>query len=190
MRVKARIRRKLLTAEELFRLSTSGRRYELVKGELYDMSPEGARHGGVAMEAATLLGAHVNANQLGRVFAAETGFIVRRDPDTIRAPDVAFVAKDRLPPPPRGGLPVGFMDLAPDLAVEVLSPTDRPPEVRDKVEEWLRAGTRLVWLIDPAAHTVTVYRAPDDPQLLSEDATLDGVQVVPGFACRVRELFV
>ena len=139
MRVKARIRRNLLTAEELFRLSSSGRRYELVKGELYDMSPEGARHGGVAMEVPTLLGAHVNANQLGRVFAAETGFIVRRDPDTVRAPDVAFVAKDRLPPPPRRAAG-RIHDLAPDLAVEVLSPTDRPPEVRDKVEEWLRGG--------------------------------------------------
>ena len=82
------------------------------------------------------------------------------------------------------------MNLAHDLAVEVLSPTDRLPEVRDKVEEWLSAGTRLVWLVDPAAHTVTVYRTLDDLQLLSEHDVLDGGQVVPGFACRVRELFV
>ena len=86
MRVKARTRRKLLTAEEMFRLSTSGRRYELVKGELYEMPPAGARRGDVAMEIGALLRVHVRANQLGRVFAAETGFIVRRDPDTVRAP--------------------------------------------------------------------------------------------------------
>ena len=118
MMVKVRTRRTLLTAEELFRLSADCC-YELVKGELYEMPRAGARHGSSAMRVGILLGAYVNANQLGEVFAAETGFILRRDPDTVRAPDAFFVANDRLP---EVELPLSFLELAPDLAVEVVSP--------------------------------------------------------------------
>ena len=184
----SRTRKTLFTADELLRLSTTGRRYELVKGELFEMPPAGARHGDVAMEIGALLRNHVRANQLGKVFAAETGFILRRNPDTVRAPDDSFVSQERLP---EGDLPIGYMDLAPDLAVEVLSPTDRASEVREKVADWLRAGTRLVWVIDPATRSATAYRSLEDFQELSESETLDAREVVPGFACpvRVRDLF-
>ena len=185
MMVKVRTRRTLLTAEELFRLSADCC-YELVKGELYEMPPAGARHGSSAMRVGILLGAYVNANQLGEVFAAETGFILRRDPDTVRAPDASFVANDRLP---EGQLPLSFLELAPDLAVEVVSPGDTAREVQDKVEDWLRAGTRLVWTVYPATRSVNVYRSLEDVRVLSEDDTLEGDQVIPGFACKVRELF-
>jgi len=104
----------------------------------------------------------------------------------VRAPDASFVAKDRIPP---GELPQGYIELSPDLAVEVVSPSDRNPEVRDKVEEWLRAGTRLVWVIYPATRSVTVYRSLDDFENLSEEDNLDGGQVIPGFSCQIRELF-
>ena len=179
-------RKTLLTSEELLRLSRTGRRYELVEGELYEMPPAGARHGGVAMRIGSILSNYVYSNQLGEVFAAETGFVLQRNPDTVRAPDASYVAKDRLPPE---GLPVGFLGLAPDLAVEVVSPSDSPAEVEGKVEDWLRAGTRLVWVIHSETRSVTVYPALEDVWDLSEDDTLEGGQVVPGFACAVRELF-
>jgi Uma2 family endonuclease len=181
-----RVHKKLFTAAELFQLSIPGRRLELVKGELFEMAPAGGRHGSVAMTVGILLGAHVRANRLGRVFAAETGFILRLNPDTVRAPDAAFVAMHRLP---GGEPPIGFVDLAPDLAVEVLSPSDRPGEVAEKVADWLRAGTRLVWVIDPATRSATVYRSLDDVQELSVADRLDGEQVVPGFSCALAEVF-
>ena len=184
---KGRIRRTRLTAEELLRLSDTGRRYELVKGDLYEMPPAGARHGSVAGRIFARLIAYVEANQLGEVFAAETGFILRRNFDTVRAPDASFVAKDRLP---GGELPAGYLELAPDLVVEVVSPTDRPREVREKAEDWLRAGARLVWVINPATHSATVYQSPEVIEELSEDDNLEGEDVIPGFSCGIRDLFV
>ena len=180
-----RTRKTMLTAEELLHLPTAGR-LELVRGELYEMPPAGARHGDIASEIGALLRGHVKAHQLGRVFAAETGFIVQRDPDTVRAPDASFVAMNRLPP---GELPIGFLELAPDLAVEVVSPGDTTREVLEKVEDWLRAGTRLVWVVYPATRTVTVHRSLEDVSELSGSDMLDGQGVVPGFSCQVRNLF-
>ena len=182
-----RTRKTLLTAEELICLPTAGRRYELVKGELFEMPPAGGRHGSVAMRIGISLGSYVRDNQLGEVFAAETGFILRRNPDTVRAPDASFVSKERLP---IGELPAGYMNLAPDLAVEVVSPNDREAEVLDKVEEWLRAGTRLVWVIHPATRSAKVYRSLEEVQDLSEDDSLDGNQVIPGFTCKILDLFL
>jgi len=181
-----RTKKTTLTAEELLRLSTTGRRYELVKGELFEMPPAGGRHGSVAMRIGIVLGSYVRANELGEVFAAETGFILRRDPDTVRAPDAAFVAKERLP---AGELPPGYLEMVPDLAVEVVSPGDSAREVREKVADWLRAGVRLLWAIDPATRSVTVYRSPEDFDVLSEDNTLDGGQIIPGFSAKINDLF-
>lgn len=181
-----RTRKATLTAEELLRLSTTGRRYELVKGELFEMPLAGGRHGSVAMQIGTALGSYVWANELGEVFAPGTGFIVRRDPDTVRAPDAAFVAKERLP---RGELPHGYLEMVPDLAVEVVSPGDSAREVREKVADWMGAGVRLLWAIDPAARSVTVYRSTDDFDVLSEDDTLDGGLVIPGFSANINDLF-
>ena len=176
----------LFTAEELFHLPTNGRRLELVKGKVYEMPPAGASHGNVAMEIGALLRTYVRSNRLGRVFAAETGFIIHRDPDTVRAPDASFVSSERLP---AGELPIGYMDLPPDLAVEVVSPGDTQREVRDKVHDWLGAGTRLVWVINPATRSATVYRSSDDFDELTENQSLDGGDLVPGFTCQVRDLF-
>ena len=138
------------------------------------------------MQIGTLLNTHVRAHQIGRVFAAETGFILRRDPDTVRAPDASFVAEDRLLD---GELPIGYLELAPDLAVEVTSPSDRPREIQEKVADWLRAGTRLVWVIYPATRSATVHVSDDQFEEVSEEGTLLGERVIPGFACDLSELF-
>lgn len=182
-----RVHKTRFTAAELVQLSIPGKRLELVKGELFEMAPAGGRHGSVAMRLGILLGAYVMEHRLGETFAAETGFILRRNPDTVRAPDAAFVAADRLP---EGELPSGFLEMAPDLAVEVVSPSDSRRDVAEKVADWLRAGTRLVWVLDPATRSAAVYRSMvDAQQLLSEDDRLDGAQVVPGFSCALAELF-
>ena len=181
-----RTKKTTLTAEELLRLSTTGRRYELVKGELFEMPPAGGRHGSVAMRIGIVLGSYVRANDLGEVFAAETGFILRRDPDTVRAPDAAFVDRERLP---AGELPPGYLEMVPDLAVEVVSPGDSAREVLEKVADWMRSGVRLVWAIDPATRSVIVYRLLDDFDVLSEDDTLDGGRVIPGFSANLKDLF-
>ena len=182
-----RTRKTLFTAEELLRLSRGRSRYELVQGELFEMAPAGAKHGRSAVRANMLLGTYVQANQLGETFAAETGFILARNPDTVRAPDACFVSAERLPP---GELPASFLDIAPDLVVEVLSPEDTAGEVQQKVSEWLAAGTRLVWVIDPRRRSATVYRPLGDPQYLSENDVLGGEDVIPGFTCQVRDLVV
>ena len=141
----------------------------------------------IAGEIFGLLRNHVRSLGLGQVFAAETGFTLQRNPDTVRAPDAAFVAKDRMP---QGETPDGYLALAPDLAIEVISPNDRPRAVREKVADWLNAGTRLVWVIYPSSRTVTVHRPPSSVEELGGEDTLDGAEVVPGFTCRVEELFV
>jgi len=116
----------------------------------------------------------------------ETGFILRRGPDTVRAPDASFVARDRLT---SGELPTGFLEMAPDLAVEVVSPDDCRREIREKSESWIQAGTRLVWVIDPASRSATVYSSNGDVREVEEDGILDGEDSVPGFACSPSELF-
>ena len=178
--------KKLFTAEELLCLPSVGRRLELVKGKVYEMAPAGGRHGYAAMNTGIILGGHVRANSLGRVFAAETGFILWRDPDTVRAPDVAFVAQSRLPV---DEIPDSFIELAPDLVVEVVSPGDTQREVGGRVEEWLTAGVRLVWVLYPATHSAIIYRSLNDVTNLAADDFLDGEDVVPGFTCRVGDLF-
>jgi len=176
----------LMTAEELLRLPDTGHRYELIAGRLVKMPPTGGAHGAVANDLAYYLTAYVLSGQLGRVFAAETGFILRRNPDTVRAPDVAYVAKERLP---EGPLPSMFLQLAPDLLAEVTSPCDRPSEVRAKVEDWLQSGVRLVWVVDPAAQTVTAFYAEGETRVFVSGDELTADPVLPGFRCHVAELF-
>lgn len=178
--------KELFTAEELERLSSSGKRMELVKGKVYEMAPAGGRHGWVAMNAGTLLSVHVWQLDLGTLFATGTGFVLRRNPDTVRAPDVAFISSAKMA---LEDVPDGFIETIPDLVVEVVSPGDSRREVREKVEDWLRAGVRLVWVLFPATRTATVYRSVDDVTELSEDDALDGGDVVPGFSCSLREVF-
>ena len=176
----------VFTAEELLRFPRGRNRLELVKGKLYEMALSGGRHGIVAANICAILDSHVQLTGLGCVFATGTGFTLQRNPDTVRAPDAAFVAKDRMPP---GEAPDGYLPLAPDLAVEVISPNDRPRDIREKVADWLNAGTRLVWVIYPASRTATVHRPPGTVEELEEADTLDGADVVSGFSCVLRELF-
>ena len=166
-----------MTAEELLRLNLPNKRTELVRGVLVVREPAGYQHGDVTMRLAAAIFAHVEAHGLGRVFAAETGFTLARSPDTVRAPDVAFISTARLPDPP----PEGFAELAPDLAVEVLSPDDRAGEVLSKVGEWLNAGARLVWVVDPIRVLVRVYREDGSESILGTTDALRGEDVLPGF---------
>lgn len=175
------------TASELFEMPDDGFRYELVKGELRKMSPAGGEHGAVVFNASMVIGAHVKANNLGVCFGAETGFKIASNPDTVRAPDVAFISRERIP---ESGIPKTFWPGAPDLAVEVLSPGDTYSEVLEKVEDWLDAGVRAVWVVNSKRRGITVYRSMTDVTHLSEGDELDGGDVVPGFRCKVSEIFV
>ena len=166
-----------MTADELLRASFPNRRTELIRGVLVVREPAGGRHGRVAAELARLIGTHVHDNDLGVVYGAETGFTIAREPDTVRAPDVAFVRRDRVP----AADPVGFLPIAPDLAVEVLSPSDRPGETLAKVGDWLEAGTPLIWVIDPERRQSRIYRADGTDSLLGERDQLSGEDVLPGF---------
>ncbi len=176
------------TAEELLRMPDDGFRHELVRGELRKMTPAGNKHGYVTMNLSGPLHRHVKENGLGRVYTAETGFLLARNPDTVRAPDVAFVSHARLE---EVGEVEGFWPGAPDLAVEVISPSDTHTEVIGKALSWLDAGCRMVLAVDPSRRTVTVYRALDDIRILKGEAgeTLDGADVVPGWSLPVAELF-
>ena len=177
----------LVTADELLQLPTGmGKRYELVLGELRVMSPSSWQHGKVTGRLHGLIWRHVEENDLGVVFGAETGFRLSSDPDTVRAPDIAFIASSRI----LEQLPAsGFWPGAPDLAVEVLSPGDRTGEVDEKIEAWLAAGTIAVWIVDPKLRTVTIYQSESDVDVRAMGETLDGGAVVPGFSCPVAELF-
>jgi Uma2 family endonuclease len=169
----------LMTADELLRAHIPDKRTELVRGVLMVSEPPGSLHGRVAMELARQIANHVSAHRSGAVYAAETGFTLARRPDTVRAPDVAFVRSARLP----DREPRGFAELAPDLVVEVLSPGDRPGEVLAKVSDWLTAGTRLVWVIDPERRLARVYRQDGSESIVPADGALDGEDVLPGFTC-------
>jgi Uma2 family endonuclease len=164
-----------------------GFRYELVKGELRKMSPSGSEHGATIVNITVLLAQYVRSQKLGVCFGAETGFKIASDPDTVRAPDVAFISRERIP---ESGITKKFWPGAPDLAVEVLSPGDSRREVDEKVADWLEAGTCAVWVINPKRRGVTVYRSMTDVTRLSEGDELDGGDVVPGFRCRVSEIFI
>jgi Uma2 family endonuclease len=173
------------TASELFEMPDDGFRYELVKGELRKMSPAGGEHGAVIWNLSGLLAPHVKV--IGQGFGAETGFKIASDPDTVRAADIAFVRRERIP---STGIPKNFWELAPDLVIEVVSPGDTYSEVHEKVEDWLNAGVRAVWVVDSKRRIVTVYRSMTDVIHLSEGDELDGGDVVPGFRCEVSEIFV
>jgi Uma2 family endonuclease len=176
---------KLMTAEDLLRLPDDGWRYELVRGELRRMPPAGYEHEVTAARILLRVGTHVEANRLGQVSGA-AGFRLARDPDLVRAPDFAFVAAERLP---KGRTPPGYLDLAPDLVAEVISPNDSAGDVQEKIEEWLRAGARMVWAFYPKTRSVWVHRSATETLMLGPDDVLNGADVLPGFTCRVGDLF-
>jgi Uma2 family endonuclease len=175
-----------MTADDLWRMPEDHLRHELVRGELTTSPLNGGQHGEVAMAVGSALATHVRAGQLGEVLAGGTGFIIARNPDTVRAPDVAFISKEHVP---AGGLPKGFIPFAPDIAVEVLSPGDFQLDIEEKIEQWLQAGAATVWVVNPRGRTVTVHRSGRDPRVLRENDVLGGEDVCPGFSVRVAEFF-
>jgi len=177
---------RLWTAEELLALPNDGRRYELVRGRLITMTPASARHGKLASRLDRALGLFVETHGLGEVYTAEPGFALASDPDTVRAPDVAFVRRERIPPE---GEPEGYWAIAPDLVIEIVSPSESAATIQGKVSDYLQAGTQLIWVVYPNNRTVMEFRSPDQARLLTEEDTLDGGEVVPGFKLPLARLF-
>jgi Uma2 family endonuclease len=176
---------RLITADDLWNMGGDQRR-ELVRGELRTMAPSGSEHGAIIVNLSVLLAVYVKQHKLGVVFGAETGFVLARDPDVVRGADVSFVKATRIPP---SGIPKKFWEGGPDLAVEVVSPSDSLEEVEEKVDDYLNAGTLLVWVVNPRRRTIAIHQPGQNPRVLHEDDTLHGEDVVPGFQCRVAETF-
>jgi Uma2 family endonuclease len=174
------------TLEEFERWPDDGNRYDLVRGGVVKEPPAGGWHGEIGLELARVVANFVRENRLGRVFMAETGFVLSEDPPTVRGPDLAFVATGRLP---AGPSPAGFPRLAPDLAVEIVSPSNTWADVAAKIRDYLEAGTRLVWIVDPRSRTVTAHTPGAPPLVLGADEDLSGGAVLPGFRIRIRDLF-
>jgi Uma2 family endonuclease len=176
---------RITTAEDLWAMSSDTRR-ELVHGEVRTMAPAGFEHGAVIINISVALAVHVKAHCLGVVVGAETGFILARNPDTVRGADVAFVQAARIP---SSGLPVKFWDGAPDLAVEVVSPDDTAREVATKVDDYLRAGARMALVVNPRRRTVGVHSPGVKPVVLRDSDTIDFGDVIPGLRLRLGDVF-
>lgn len=170
----------LMTADELLGLPDDGWRYELIGGELQKMSPAGGRHADVAMELYLSLGTYVKQHRLGRIYGADAGFKIARNPDTVRCPDAAFVRAERVIRTPK------FIEQTPDAVFEVISPSDRYSEVEEKTRQWLRAGASVVVLIDPETETVRIHRTGSTTMV---NDVLEIEDVIPGWRLPLTELF-
>jgi Uma2 family endonuclease len=178
----------ILTADEFQAFAGSpDRRYELVDGEVVEMSPPGAEHGGISFQVGLIVGNFVRQRHLGRLYASETGFLIRRSPDRVRATDLAFVASSRLAAGPN---PSGYLAIAPDFVAEVVSSGDTALEVQQRVDDWLRAGTAVVWVVYSSSRAVLIWRGLDRADRRANDQELDAEPALPGFRCHVRDLFV
>lgn len=175
-----------MTAQELLDMPQDCFRYELVRGELRKMPPAGYAHGKYELSISASLAVHVKAGGLGDTCGAETGFMLGSDPDHVRAPDAAFVRRERAEAV--GDVP-GFFPGAPDLAVEVISPSDRYTEVEEKVADWLAAGTLAVIVVDPRRRAAKVHRSPADVVALTEADVLSVEDAVPGWRMPVKDIF-
>jgi len=175
---------RFITADELLQPHIS-ERAELVRGVLVVREPPGFSHGAIVVRLASLLNDHVRSRNLGLVVAGDAGFQLASDPDTVRGADVAFVRRERLPDP----VPVAFAAFAPDLAVEILSPGDRPGETLAKVADYLSAGTQLVWVIDPKRRSARIYQEDGTELVIGERDALEGGDVIPGFSCPLDSIF-
>jgi Uma2 family endonuclease len=178
---------KTLTVEEYAALPApaDGSQTELVRGEVVTVSPPSFVHGWVQVQVCFAVESYARATKSGRV-TVECGVLTELGPDTVRGPDVAFWSFTRLP---LDQTPVVFANLAPDLVAEVVSPSNTRKQIAAKVREFFSRGVRLIWVVDPDERTVTIYRKPGDGQVLWEDATLSGGDVLPGFSCAVSEFF-
>jgi Uma2 family endonuclease len=175
-----------LTADEFLLHPAANERTELVRGYIRMMTPANAGHGLMSATVLRMLSNYVREHRLGACFADSTGYTLPNLLNTVRAPDASFVRADRLPPE---GVGTGFHQLAPDLAVEVLSPSESTTDLQEKLDDYRVAGTPLVWVIDPTTRTVTINARGEPTTALGVDDTLTGGEVIPGFTCRVGELF-
>lgn len=177
----------LTTAEELLAIPEDGRRYELFEGRLMQMAPTGDRHNRTSARLFMSVAAFVSSRGLGEVFPQEAGFLLSRagEPDTVLAPDLAFVRAENVPVHPIDG----YLRLAPDLVAEILSPSQTLPQLRQKAETWLRFGVREVWVLAPNERLVEVWRAGQSAVLLAEGDTLTGAETLTGFSVPVADLF-
>lgn len=173
------------TAEDLERLCAQGYRYELIRGELREMAPVGMKHANVTVRLAGYVHIFLMEHDLGESFGGEPGCVIGRDPDTVLAPDWAFIVKERLP----DEIPDNFSRIVPDIVLETRSPNDTRKEVQEKVQLWLQAGVRIVWALDPKARALTVYRPDAEPRTLGIEDALSGEDVLPGFTMPMRTLF-
>jgi Uma2 family endonuclease len=177
--------RRKATAEDLWQLSAEGHRYELIEGELHEMSPVGWCQGSATINLSSFATVHVRQNGLGLCFAAETGFRFPHQPDTVLAPDWGFIRADRCPESPKPG----YLQQVPDLVLETRSPNDSRKEIQEKIDRWLEAGAQVVWDLDPERRVLLVHRADSAPQTLGEEDVLLEEELLPGFSIRIRELF-
>ncbi len=175
---------RLYTSADLPQLPDNGKHYELLRGELIEMSPTSAVHGVIAARLLFLISAHIYATRAGQVFAAETGFKLSTNPDTVLAPDIAYVSAERAKP-----LTDKFASIAPDLAVEVVSPGNSASELNQKIALYFQAGTQQVWIVYPKTRTIHIYSAPNQIVVLSREDELDGGNVLPGFKLPLETLF-
>lgn len=175
-----------MTAEQLYRLPNDGLRHELLRGTLVSEPLPCGLHGRTVSRFAKLLTNYVDPRRLGVVYSGDTGFLLARQPDTVRGPDVAFLSAERQRTIENE---LHYIPGAPDLAIEVLSPNDRMKEVLGKVSDYLAAGCRVVWVADPIREEVQVFRSPFTPRVLAGDDVLGGEDVLPGFSVRIAEIF-
>ena len=185
--IMATVATKPLTAEEFYALPepTDGTKLELVKGEIVAMPGPGLEHGEIQLSLGALIKNFLRLHKLGRV-VTESGIITERDEDTTRGPDISYYSKERLPLEKRV---VKYHDLPPDLCVEIISPSNAKKDLRDKIQEYFAVGVRMVWLVDPEGRSVTVLTSPKKGSTLYDDSELDGDDVLPGFTCKVSEIF-
>lgn len=176
----------LLTAEDLLRLCSEGVRGELIRGVLRKTMPSGQRHGKLVAKLLIILGMFVEPRRLGTLVASDSGVLLERNPDTVREPDIAFTSVARLP---ADAVLDGYAEVIPDLVVEIVSPGDRPRDIADKAAMWLTHGVRLVWVVQPAHRAIEVHRPNTPSETLTEDATLSGNDVLPGFSCPISAIF-
>lgn len=184
MAMRAQSIHELMTADELEHLDLPGKSTELIRGQLLVREPSGSSHGRIAATLAYFITDFARRNRLGVVFAQDTGFKIESDPDTVRAPDVAFLAQERVDQVPDHG----YAALTPDLLAEIMSSDDRPGELLTKVAQWLEEGAKLVWVIDPRIREARVYRSDGSLTIIGVDGMLEGEDVLPGFTCALTEI--
>lgn len=177
---------RIMTAEDLWQLEDDEYRYDLIRGELIRMSPANYRHGILGMRIARKIADFADEHDLGEVPSSETGFVLARDPDVVLAPDAAYIRLDRVPPRDQQNR---FAQLAPDLVVEVVSPSDLSRDVHTKVMEYLAAGVMIVWVVEPKTEDVTVYTPDRTARVYVTGDELDGGEILPGFKLPIADIF-